>query len=79
MNNLDNIWDQIPAKAIGIAMDKNQSWYWFVEQPEIDDVFCCWIPANRKWYGSLGLIYPTPEAVTDWRESYTPRPEQCNG
>ena len=62
--------DIIPLLKKGyVAMDKNNSWWWYESKPFNDNYLCSWIACERTSIRQVELDMFDIDPVEDWTKS----------
>lgn len=66
-------WSKMPAWANWVAMDENGEWFWYSEEPRLNQCLTEWIPSGSD----CGQIPPeyTPTFTGNWHDSLVERPK----
>lgn len=67
------MWNNAPAEAEWIAMDKDGTWHWFSFWPVIGEVK--WLYRGGGFYQEANIDEPFKG---NWKDSLQPRPEGGN-
>lgn len=62
-------WENAPFWANYLAMDMDGSWYWYENEPSIEDAF-----DDEGWSFNKGNIELVEQDYSDWKESLERRP-----